>query len=132
MTVGSLLFGHFVLSNHSLPVAPESFVWVPRLGAGSTRVPPATRRPTLTLRTFRPRKLRAESPQRLPSSKRRMDSGLRTLDGSYPAIRHHPLVRLPTAFGGGESFPRMEGSIWGLRVDLGCQIGSKAGEQIIV
>jgi hypothetical protein len=72
-----------------------------------------------------------ESPKRLPSSKR-LNSGPRHLHGSCPAIRHHPLGRFPTALGGGENFPRMEGPIWGLRVDLGCQIGSKAGEQIIV
>ena len=33
--------------------------------------------------------------------------------------------------GGRVGFPGMEGPIWGFRVDLGCQIGSKAGEQII-
>ena len=106
-------------------VRPGPSAWR-RLNSG----PPARRRPTLSLRTFRPRKLRAESPKRLPSSKR-LNSGPRHLDGSYPAIRHHPLGRFPTALGGGESFPGMEGPIWGLRVDLGCQIGSKAGEQII-
>jgi len=33
--------------------------------------------------------------------------------------------------GRGVSFPGMKGSIWGGRVDLGCQIGPKAGKQII-
>jgi hypothetical protein len=79
MNQSSFYFGS-VWTFRPLPAFPAGGCGIVRSGPPSWRRPnsgpPAWRRPTLSLRAFRPRKLRAETPKRLPSSIRLSSSGL--------------------------------------------------------